>query len=412
MKPTDRRTFLRATAAGASLALTPEVLRAAALPRASEPLDVALVGSGRQGRAILGELAKIENVRVAGVCDVLDSRVKSGQRRVPGAEGFASFEAMASKLKSLDAVFIATPTHAHRELALAAIAAGLHVYCEAPLASTIDDAKAIAQAARTSGKLFQCGMYARSNPIYGLARSFFRSGSIRDLIAMRAQYHKKTSWRTPASSPDEEAALNWNLDPKLSLGLAGEFGTHAFDVVHWFLNAYPTSVRGSGSIQLHKDGREVHDTVSCEFVFPGDKRLAYDATLANSFESSYELFQGSMGSIKLAQNAGWMFKEADAPTQGWEVYANRESFHDEQGITLIADATKLASQNKLKEGIGLPNPPLYYALADFLKSVTESKPVVCSAEEGFRAAVVAISAHRAIAAGETVAIDESILKLE
>src|SRR5207253_1602585 len=163
------------------------------------------------------------------------------------------------------------------------LAAGRNVYCEAPLASTLTDGQILVRAARSSGKVFQTGMYARSNPIYGLARSFFRSGALRDLVAMRAQYHKKTSWRTPGANPAEEAALNWNLDPKVSLGLVGELGTHQLDVVHWFLNAYPTSVRGTGSIQLHKDGRTVHDTVLCEFVFPEESRLVYDATLANSF---------------------------------------------------------------------------------------------------------------------------------
>ena len=94
------------------------------------------------------------------------------------------------------------------------------------------------------------------------------------------------------------------------------------------------------------------------------------------------------------------------------MYANREQFHDEQGITLIADATKLAAQDKLKEGVGLPHPPLYYALVDFLKSVSEGAPVVCSAEEGLRAASVAIHAARAIASSETVTIDPATFKAE
>jgi predicted dehydrogenase len=251
-------------------------------------------------------------------------------------------------------------------------------------------------------------MQARSNPIYALARSFLRAGAIRDAISLRAQYHKKTSWRTPGATPEEEAALNWPLDPAVSLGLVGEFGTHQFDVFHWLLDAYPTSVRGTGSLLFHKDGRTTPDTIRCELAFPGDLRLLYSATLANSFEGQYELIHGVMGSIRLAWNAGWMFKEADAATQGWEVYANREQFHDEQGITLIADATKLAAQNKLKEGVGLPNPPLYYALADFVRSVVEGNPIACSADEGLRAAAVAVLADRAIRTGETIAIDPSI----
>ena len=119
---------------------------------------------------------------------------------------------------------------------------------------------------------------------------------------------------------------------------------------------------------------------------------------------------GSNAAIKLAWTAGWMFKEADAPTQGWEVYANRQQFHNDEGITLIADATKLASQGKLKEGVGLPNPPLYYALVDFVKSVTESKPVVGSLSEGARATVVAIAAAQAVASGKDIAIAPELLK--
>ncbi|MCK6447604.1 MAG: Gfo/Idh/MocA family oxidoreductase [Planctomycetes bacterium] len=413
MSPHDRREFLvHGASAAAAFALSPELLAKAALPQTKVPIDVAVIGCGRQGRAILGELAKIEGVKVAAVVDVLDSRLKSGQRRVQGAEGYASTKELLEKAKSVSAVFVATPSHTHRDVALECLAAGKHVYVESPLATTLDDTRAIVQAARKSGKVAVCGMYGRSNPIYQLARSFFKSGAIRDTATMRAQYHKKNTWRTPGANPEEEAALNWPLDPKVSLGLVGEYGTQQFDVVHWFLGAYPTSVRGFGSIQLHKDGRAVHDTVLCELTFPGDRRLVYDASLANSFESQYELFCGSMGSIKLAWNAGWMFKEADSPTQGWEVYANRQQFHDEQGITLIADATKLAAQGKLKEGVGLPNPPLYYPLADFLKSVTENAPVVCSVDEGHRAAAVAILAHQALVKGETLAIDDAAFKTE
>ncbi|MBI5433953.1 MAG: Gfo/Idh/MocA family oxidoreductase [Planctomycetes bacterium] len=413
MSPIDRRDFLvHGASAAAAFALTSELVAAASLPQTKVPIDVALVGCGRQGRAILGELAKIEGVKVVAVVDVLDARLKSGQRRVQGAEGYATIAEMLDKAKSVAAVFVATPSHTHKDVALECLAAGKHVYVESPLATTLDDCRTLVQAARKSGKVCVTGMYGRSNPIYGLARSFFRSGALRDTVTMRAQYHKKSTWRTPGANAEEEAALNWPLDPKVSLGLVGEYGTQQFDVFHWFLGAYPTAVRGFGSIQLHKDGRTVHDTVLCELQFPGERRLIYDATLANSFDSQHELFCGSMGSIKLAWTAGWMFKEADSPTQGWEVYANRQQFHDEQGITLIADATKLAAQGKLKEGVGLPNPPLYYPLADFLKSVTENTPVVCSVEEGLRAAAVAILANQAVTTGQTVAIDEALLKSE
>ncbi len=407
MTSPSRRDFLGASAAMLALNPSLEML----LPYAAKaPLNVALVGVGRQGRAILAELAKIAGVRIVALVDSSKGRLDAGLRRAQGAEGFASHKEMLDKVKSVEAVIVATPTHLHRAVAVDSLGAGKHVYCEAPLAHTMEDLVAITRAARASKAVFQTGMGARSNPVYQLARTFVRSGTLRTLATVRAQYRKKMTWRFPAPSSAEEADVNWRLNPDVSLGLLGEVGVSQFDAVHWFLNAYPTSVRASGSIRLHQDGRKVHDTVSCEMVFPDGVRFAYDATIANSFEGAYELYTGEMATIKLAWNAGWMFKEADAPTQGWEVYANREQFHDEQGITLIADATKLAAQNKLKDGVGLPEPPLYYPLADFVRSVTESKPSVCSADEGYRVGLVVLAAHQALQTGVEQKLSEQQFK--
>jgi len=410
MNRESRRSFLKGAAgAAAIIAIEPELF--AGPTRLAAPVKVGLIGSGRQGRAILGELAKFEDVTVAALCDTDESRLRSGMRRAQGATSYASHAELLDK-GGVDAVIVATPTHAHEGVAIAALQAGKHVYCEGPLAHTVDSCRNMAAAARGAKGIFQTGMQGRSNPSYGLARSFFRSGSIRDLVAVRAQYAKKTSWRTPANDAARAKALNWRLDPELSTGLVGEIGTHQLDVMHWFTGKYPTAVTGSGGVMSWDDGRTVPDTVHCTLEYPGGVMLSYSATLANSYEGQYELFHGNMGSIKLAWTHGWLFKEADAPTQGWEVYANRQQFHNDEGITLIADATKLASQGKLKEGVGLPNSSLYYALEDFLKSVTEEKPVVCTAGEGLRAAVIGIQANRAITSGKRVVIEESMLETE
>ena len=62
-------------------------------------------------------------------------------------------------------VFVATPTYLHKDIVIAALQAGKHVYCEAPMASTIEDARAIAQAAQAAGRLhFQVGQQLRSDP--------------------------------------------------------------------------------------------------------------------------------------------------------------------------------------------------------------------------------------------------------
>lgn len=411
MTRSTRRELLGAGAALATVALEPRLAAFTSLAPGAA-LDVAVVGAGRQGRAILGELQKIDGVTVRAVCDEDPSRLRSGLRRAQGASGHESVSALLAAERTLDAVFVATPTHRHAEVALPALEAGLHVYCESPLASTRADCSALARAARSSERVFQVGFQGRSDPVYGLARSFARAGATGDLVAARAQAAKKTSWRTPSSDPAREAALNWRLDPQHSLGLAGELGAQQFDVVHWFAGRYPVSVRGTGSVRHWRDGREIADTITCELTFEDGAVMSYFATLANSYEGTYELIQGSSAAMKLAWTHGWMFKEADAPVQGWEVYANRQQFHNDEGITLIADATKLAAQDKLKEGVGLPESPLHYALADFLRSVTEGKPVACSADEGLRATVVGILANRAVTTGQTLAITSDDLKAD
>lgn len=410
----DRREFLFSTgmAGAAILALTPEWSFAGSrVGGRAEVLNVGIVGVGRHARAIMDELAKFENVKITALCDVVQSRLQAGLRRVEGATGYADYKEMLTKATDLAAVIVSTPTHTHREVAVAAMESGKHVFVEAPLAHTIEDCLAIARAARSSTKVVHAGLYARSNPIYKLARTFYRSDSVRDLVTMRAQTNRKNNWKTAVADAADEKALNWRLNPEVSIGLPGEFGAHQFDVFNWYLGKYPVSVSGTGSIRLHKDGRTIPDTTHAALLFDDGARLDWSSTLANSYEGQYEVLYGSNAAIKLAWTAAWMFKEADAPTQGWEVYANRQRFHTDEGITLIADATKLASQGKLKEGVGLPNPPVYYALGDFIDAIANGKPAVVTADEGLRATAIAIMANQAVLKGETVKIDIESLKV-
>lgn len=409
MTDPDRRQFLL-TAAGtvAGLALAPD-LSLAGTARVADHAT-AIVGVGRQGRSIAAELQKIEGVKIAAICDIDESRLRAGSRRVQGAAAYPELAELLEKSPEVESVFIATPTHLHREVAVAALAAGKHVYCEAPLAHTVEDARAIVAAARGADRVFQAGLQGRSNPVYQLARTFYKSDAMRKLVSMRALRQRKTSWRTPSPDPAGEKARNWRLDPEISLGLAGEWGTHQFDVFHWYNDAYPVSISGGGGVLAWDDGRTVADTIDNTLRFADGTSLQYQATLGNSYEGRFEVFQGLNSAIKLAWTHGWMFKEADASTQGWEVYANRQRFHNDEGITLIADATQLASQGKLKDGVGLPHDSLHYAVGDFLKSVTEGTPVTTSAEEGLRATVVGILANRAVTTGKTVAVDPEQLK--
>lgn len=409
MSDVNRREFLvQAAGALGAVAILPAILPAAI--RLAEPLSVAVIGTGRQGRAMLDELQKIEGVKVAAICDSDPRALANGQRRAPDAKAYEKHAELIEKSKDVKAVFLATPTHEHKQIALDLIAAGINVYCEAPLAHTIEDSRAIATAASSSKVVFAVGLEGRSNPVYALARTFFRSEAVRDLVAMRAHQFQKTSWRVPASDAARDKVLNWRLDEAVSLGLPGEWGTHQFDVMTWYRDQYPTAVRGSGRVAAWDDGRKVPDSVVCEFEYADKAHLVYESSLGSSFQGRHEVFNGTNATIKLAWSHAWMFKEADAPTQGWEVYANKQQFFNEEGITLIAGATKLAEQGKLKDGVGLPNTSLHYAMADFIRSVAEGKPVTASAGAGHKATVLGIAANRAVTEGKTIEITPEMMK--
>jgi predicted dehydrogenase len=279
------------------------------------------------------------------------------------------------------------------------------VYCEAPIAHTVEDAKALATVASGAKTVVAAGFQGRANPVYQRAAGFIGSDTLRDPVALVAQANRKTSWRFPASEPGTDRTVNWRLDPDVSLGLAGEIGAQQFDVATWLLGSAPARVSGRGAIRLHQDGRTVFDTVSAELIWANGVTMQWSATLASSYGGQYEVLHCVNAAIRLAWTHAWLFKEVDSPTQGWEVYATRRQFFDDEGIVLVADATKLAAQGRLKQGAMLSNTPLYYALADFLSAASDGKPPACTMADAALATIIGIRANEAILKATTLTID-------
>jgi predicted dehydrogenase len=381
----NRRIFLKNTSLATVMAMMGGVeLRAGDAPRPAASSEAPLtkipigptvkygvIGLGARGREVLKDLALLPNAPVAAICDSYPSSLRrAGDNDAPKAKRFDDYQQLLAS-KEVQAVVIATPTPNHREMALAALQAGKHVYCEAPLANSIEDAKAIAAAARDSIKLvFQAGLQERSHPQRHFLLPFIRAGALGETVLARAQSHRNNSWVSASSNPEHEKALNWRLHQKTSTGLMGEVGIHQIDAVSWFLRARPTAITGFGSLLRWKDGRDVADTVQGVFEYPGGIRLMYDATLCNSFDKEYEMYYGTESAVMVRDAKAWMFKEPDAALLGWEVYARKDDFYTETGIALVANATKQAAiGTTATAGNTTPFTPLYYALEAFTANV-------------------------------------------
>jgi predicted dehydrogenase len=403
------------------------------------PVNVAVIGLGMWGREILTTLSRIPEARVIAICDRYAPFLRRAAKLAGTAEPVEDWRKTVDN-PAIQAVVVATPSHQHREIAVAALAAGKHVYCEVPLATTLEDAHAIALAAKNAPRLvFHSGLQHRADPQREFVLKFIRNGVIGQPVTAHAQWFRKNSWRQVSPNPDREQELNWRLARETSVGLVGEIGIHHFDTAAWFFGARPEAVQGRGAIRHWQDGRTVADTVRATWDFPEGLAASWDGTLANSFLANQEVVCGSDAAILLRESRAWLFKEVDSPLLGWEVYARKETLDRHTGIVLNANASKLIAQGKTSEDQWLdPMTPLEHALtnfltnandvstatADFIASYGDQDPAAllkqlsdlkrqpaAGFQEGYEATVAVIKANEAIVKGQRLSLGKELFEV-
>ena len=418
----SRRDFLKGAAAAAAVAFAAGLAPATAAaedqpsgPASEKPRDVSLavIGVGEHGRLLLSQLLRLPGVKVAAIADVhpphLEQAIGIAGRNVETYDD-------ASQLleeEEVEAVIVATPPHTHAELCLAALSAGRDVFVEPPLAMSVEDCKRVVQAAREAERIVHVGHQRRTSLLYPHALTHIQSGAIGTLTHVRCQWQRKQSWRRAVDAAQEKL-LNWRLYRETSLGLLGEYGVHHLDLVNWYADGAPVAVTGLGALAHWKDGREVDDSVQAVFEYPRGVLVQWSAALTSTFQEEFELFQGTDGAILLSgQRKGLLFREADAPAQGWEVYAKKEMLGPERGIILDAMATKYVKQLAPEEiGPDAGKADFAAELAAFLESVRKRTPAPCGAEAGLRSAVACVVAAEAIAKRTTMKFETSHFEVQ
>ncbi|MBX0300683.1 Gfo/Idh/MocA family oxidoreductase [Cryobacterium sp. 1639] len=141
----------------------------------------------------------------------------------------------------IDIVDIVTPGASHVEIAIAALDAGKHVLCEKPLANTVAEAEAMADAAARAarkGVFAMVGFTYRRVPAATLARDLVAEGMIGTIRQVRAMYLQ--DWLV-----DPEVPLAWRLQKELAgSGSLGDIGAHAIDLAQFITGQRLTSVSG------------------------------------------------------------------------------------------------------------------------------------------------------------------------
>lgn len=180
----SRRGFLQASAAvTAPLLLLPPGLRAEGAAR--KTIRLGHIGTGGQGTALLRNFLSVDIATSAAICDPYRRRREAAAKLVKDAQGHepalhADFRELLAD-PSIDAVVIATPDHWHVPVGLAAVRAGKDVYIEKPLGLSLNQNRAMLEACRATGRIFQYGTQQRSQELIRRGVELVLNGRIGDL---------------------------------------------------------------------------------------------------------------------------------------------------------------------------------------------------------------------------------------
>jgi predicted dehydrogenase len=186
-------------------------------------IRIGLVGPGWMGRthvtAFDNALLTFGPEPARPVMQTVCARTEDAARAAAAALGFrrwcADWRALVAD-PAVDLVDIATPSGLHAEIALAALAAGKHVWCEAPLATCAEDARRLAEAAESAGVTTLVGFSYLKNPTQDLARRLIAEGEIGEITAIRGTFDQEVP-TDPAGRLERGAA---------GPGALGELGSH------------------------------------------------------------------------------------------------------------------------------------------------------------------------------------------
>jgi predicted dehydrogenase len=191
--------------------------------------------------------------------------------------------------------------------------AGKDVFCEKPMAYSLDHARAMIATRNETHRVLQIGQQRRSNPLYYLAeRLVQKEGVLGEMLRVDAFWDRETDWKRPLPKLDKDFGkwgfpsldhlVNWRLYRKYGHGLMTENGTHQMDASGWLLgNKRPKYVCGMGTSR-YRDHRETHDICSAEYMYEGDTivRFTQDFHQGFNFGWSYgELLLGADGALRI-----------------------------------------------------------------------------------------------------------------
>ncbi|MFZ2146165.1 MAG: Gfo/Idh/MocA family oxidoreductase [Sedimentisphaerales bacterium] len=201
-----RRQFLKksAVAAGAAIAwptIVPPSVFGANAP--SNRITMGIIGLGGQGNSNMKDFKGKSASEVIALCDVDVSHLEEARQTAGLGAGscYGDFRELLAR-DDIDAVVVATPDHWHVPISIAAVRAGMDVFCEKPLTLTIAEGRVLANEVKRYGRVVQTGSQQRSGSEFRFACELVRNGRIGKLHTMRVEIHGNNRTCPPTWNPE------------------------------------------------------------------------------------------------------------------------------------------------------------------------------------------------------------------
>jgi len=407
-KTIGRRNFLKALVGTPALAAlgTTVALKG---PLAGGPVKAAMIGTGDEGRLLLGQCRK-EFIDLRALCDInpkrleraVDGLAKNGW---PKPRLYGNWKDVLTK-EDVEAILIATPLWTHSDITVGCLDAGKHVLCEKMMAWDVPSAQRMLAASTRNRRVLEIGYQRFYNPMYQAAyENIIAPGVLGDVYFARLVWHRNGSWRRneeappspfdpkPWGYPDWEHLLNWRMYRRYSGGLMAELGSHQVAVANWFFHSQPASVYASGGIYRYKDGREVNDHVYATFNYPEGRTATFTSIQSNKFDHYSEQYLGTKGTLILqGETEAFLFNEEEAKATTIEVTKQSSNPVMDASESRSADAAGRTIDGA--RGEKMDRVAAYgLEIAGFCSAVRTGAPLRCGPERALKSATACILAN-------------------
>ena len=201
---------------------------------AAKELGIGIIGTGFMGkahafayRAALAAFPDIPVPRLEMIADVNEALASKAAHQYGFARSSADWRALVNDPR-IDVVSITTPNTLHKEMALAAIAAGKHVHCEKPLSPSLADSLVMVEAAEKAGVATQVGFNYIKNPLLKQARDMIAASELGEITGFRG-IHAEDYMHDP------ESPYSWRIDPVGGPGVIADLGSHIIGMARFML---------------------------------------------------------------------------------------------------------------------------------------------------------------------------------